>query len=217
LAEKYYYNSPYAFSENKVVAHVEVEGLESEFAVTLLNSLTSKKTEGQMSESDPPKQAQNEETGEDPNLQGGTKQGAQLSVLANDAENYKEESKERGKEMIKDGADGAKDLGGKMRQGGLALSACGQPEVGVPMIAVGSCVEGAGTVVSVAMKASEGDGYGAAMETFTGILDMLVGKVMGGFGKEQGLDKQGQAIFEGQKEIVKEVCNAAGTQMEKRK
>jgi RHS repeat-associated protein len=29
LAEKYYYNSPYAFSENKVVGHVELEGLES--------------------------------------------------------------------------------------------------------------------------------------------------------------------------------------------
>ncbi|HRG66831.1 MAG TPA: RHS repeat-associated core domain-containing protein, partial [Saprospiraceae bacterium] len=32
LAEKYYYNSPYAFSENKVIAHVELEGLESVFA-----------------------------------------------------------------------------------------------------------------------------------------------------------------------------------------
>lgn len=30
LAEKYYYNSPYAFSENKVVAHRELEGLEAE-------------------------------------------------------------------------------------------------------------------------------------------------------------------------------------------
>ena len=29
LAEEYLYNSPYAFSENKVVAHVELEGLES--------------------------------------------------------------------------------------------------------------------------------------------------------------------------------------------
>lgn len=29
LAEKYYYNSPYAFSENKVTGHVELEGLES--------------------------------------------------------------------------------------------------------------------------------------------------------------------------------------------
>ncbi|UZR99108.1 hypothetical protein [Chondrinema litorale] len=29
LAEDYYYNSPYAFSENKVVAHVELEGLEA--------------------------------------------------------------------------------------------------------------------------------------------------------------------------------------------
>jgi len=29
LAEDYYYNSPYAFSENKVVAHIELEGLES--------------------------------------------------------------------------------------------------------------------------------------------------------------------------------------------
>jgi hypothetical protein len=30
LAEKYLYNSPYSFSENKVVAHVELEGLEAE-------------------------------------------------------------------------------------------------------------------------------------------------------------------------------------------
>lgn len=29
IAEKYYYNSPYAFSENKVIAHVELEGLEA--------------------------------------------------------------------------------------------------------------------------------------------------------------------------------------------
>ena len=32
LSEDYYYNSPYAFSENKVTAHVELEGLESFFA-----------------------------------------------------------------------------------------------------------------------------------------------------------------------------------------
>ncbi len=30
LAEKYVYNSTYAFSENKVTTHVELEGLESE-------------------------------------------------------------------------------------------------------------------------------------------------------------------------------------------
>lgn len=30
IAEDYYYNSPYAFSENKVVAHIELEGLEAE-------------------------------------------------------------------------------------------------------------------------------------------------------------------------------------------
>ncbi|MFN7654914.1 MAG: lipase family protein [Cyclobacteriaceae bacterium] len=29
LAEKFYYNSPYAFSENKVTAHIELEGLEA--------------------------------------------------------------------------------------------------------------------------------------------------------------------------------------------
>jgi hypothetical protein len=32
LAEKYVYNSPYAFSENKVTGHVELEGLEAEKA-----------------------------------------------------------------------------------------------------------------------------------------------------------------------------------------
>jgi len=30
LAEDYVYNSPYAFSENKVISHVEIEGLEAE-------------------------------------------------------------------------------------------------------------------------------------------------------------------------------------------
>jgi hypothetical protein len=29
LAEDYYYNSPYAFSENKVTSHYELEGLEA--------------------------------------------------------------------------------------------------------------------------------------------------------------------------------------------
>jgi RHS repeat-associated protein len=34
LSEKYVYNSPYAFSENKVTGHVELEGLESAKAAT---------------------------------------------------------------------------------------------------------------------------------------------------------------------------------------
>lgn len=40
LSEKYVYNSTYAFSENKVIAHVELEGLESMWAFfkTLTNS-----------------------------------------------------------------------------------------------------------------------------------------------------------------------------------
>ena len=32
LSEKFYYNSPYAFSENKVTNHIELEGLEAVFA-----------------------------------------------------------------------------------------------------------------------------------------------------------------------------------------
>lgn len=32
LSEKYVYNSVYAFGENKVIAHVELEGLESAWA-----------------------------------------------------------------------------------------------------------------------------------------------------------------------------------------
>jgi RHS repeat-associated protein len=35
LSEKFYYNSPYAFSENKVISHFELEGLESVLAITL--------------------------------------------------------------------------------------------------------------------------------------------------------------------------------------
>jgi RHS repeat-associated protein len=42
LSEKFYYNSPYAFSENKVVAHVELEGLESYSIKFLTNGESSK-------------------------------------------------------------------------------------------------------------------------------------------------------------------------------
>ncbi len=35
LAEKFFYNSPYAFSENKVISHFELEGLEAVLAITM--------------------------------------------------------------------------------------------------------------------------------------------------------------------------------------
>ena len=35
LAEKFVYNSPYAFSENKVISHFELEGLEAVLAITM--------------------------------------------------------------------------------------------------------------------------------------------------------------------------------------
>jgi RHS repeat-associated protein len=38
LAEKYYYNSTYAFSENKVISHIELEGLEAVRIVNMANS-----------------------------------------------------------------------------------------------------------------------------------------------------------------------------------
>jgi RHS repeat-associated protein len=39
LSEKYFYNSPYAFSENKVTSHVELEGLEAESIQPIKNKL----------------------------------------------------------------------------------------------------------------------------------------------------------------------------------
>jgi hypothetical protein len=42
LSDKYYHNSPYAFSENKVVAHIELEGLESISLNALTNGESSK-------------------------------------------------------------------------------------------------------------------------------------------------------------------------------
>jgi RHS repeat-associated protein len=46
IAARYYHNSPYAFSENKVTAHIELEGLESFSIKNLnLNALTSDKVQ----------------------------------------------------------------------------------------------------------------------------------------------------------------------------
>jgi RHS repeat-associated protein len=46
LAESFYYNSPYAFSENKITAHVELEGLEA-FSIHGTNSDPSTFTKNQ--------------------------------------------------------------------------------------------------------------------------------------------------------------------------
>jgi RHS repeat-associated protein len=59
LAEKYLYNSPYAFSENKVTSHRELEGLEAE-------SVNKKETDRQKKETDKELQRRNE--GKTPNL-----------------------------------------------------------------------------------------------------------------------------------------------------
>jgi hypothetical protein len=45
LAEKYVYNSTYAFSENKVVSHRELEGLEAQLAIAGNGNNTSYKPE----------------------------------------------------------------------------------------------------------------------------------------------------------------------------
>ena len=52
IAEDYYYNSPYVFSENKVVAHIELEGLEA-FSIKFLKWVVDKavkKAENKMDE-----------------------------------------------------------------------------------------------------------------------------------------------------------------------
>lgn len=57
LAEKYFYNSPYAFSENKVTSHVELEGLEAE------NFMSKFKDPGELKEKRPSENAQQQRYG----------------------------------------------------------------------------------------------------------------------------------------------------------
>lgn len=42
ISDKYYYNSPYAFSENKVIAHIELEGLEAKTIKQVSDRVTNK-------------------------------------------------------------------------------------------------------------------------------------------------------------------------------
>lgn len=57
LAEKYVHNSPYAFSENKVTSHVELEGLEAE------NFMSKFKDPGELKEKRPAENAQRQSYG----------------------------------------------------------------------------------------------------------------------------------------------------------
>ncbi len=203
LAEKYYYNSPYAFSENKVVAHLEIEGLESigvnllltvaEYATKVENAATRlvSGTSGQIPDQIP--------------VNSETREIVKVGSTANDANIIAQESKALVKEVTKEGAEQAKAMGDATQKAGIAISVVGYPEVGIPVAAAGSVVETAGTAVSVVLDIQEGNISNAVWDTGALLLDRQASKILKNVTQAQEIGEQGRNIVEANKEVIKEV------------
>lgn len=204
LAEKYYYNSPYAFSENKVVAHIEIEGLES-IGFNLLLTVAEHAAKIQAASG----RLVSGKSGYIPqhvDLDPETRQIVKIASTVKDANTVGQESKALVKEVTKETAEGAKDMGDATQKAGIVISAVGLPEVGIPVAAFGSVLETGGTAVSVTLDLAEGDVENALWDTGALVLDRQASKVLKNITQSQEIGEQGRNILEANKEVVKEVA-----------
>jgi RHS repeat-associated protein len=197
LAEKYYYNSPYAFAENKLGMGIELEGLELmdfgmlskavEFKIRTATSVSNiQSAAGNLASGNSgnvPKDVTM--SGEDRNM---VKVGSQIS----DAKTVTDGVKDIAKTGVRMGAEGAQEVGQGIEVAGIAT---GQPEIA----GAGELISDVGKGVEMAMDASDG-------KLKAGDVGYEVGKqvVFKGMGKsaekaaEAGnLDKVANNIFQG--------------------
>jgi len=118
-------------------------------------------------------------------------------------------------EIVKDGSKVTEESGDVMQKAGMALSASGLPEVGIPLAIMGSGLEAIGTAGNVGIDVQQGNFLNAGLSLLGFFLDKSVSKVVKGVAADQGINEQGKAIIEGQKEVVKEVFGVVNKETEK--
>ncbi len=219
LSEKYYYNSPYAFSENKVTSHIELEGLEAvgmDVLFTVAKYAASSRVEKISQASGQLVSGKSGYIPSNVNVDSETRQMVKIGTTVQNANTIIKETTGLVMDAAKAGAEGGKDIGDKTQKAGIILSAVGLPEVGVPLAAVGSAVEAGATAVSAALNVSEGNYGEALMDTGGLLLDRQASKVLKDVTNAQGIGEQGRNILEANKEVVKEVGKAVIDQTKKK-
>jgi RHS repeat-associated protein len=196
LAEKFYYNSPYAFSENKVTHHIELEGLEAmEIGLLLKVAEFKARTAGSVSNiQSAGGRLVSGNSGNVPSevpMSDGDRQMVKLGSQISDAKMVTDGVKDITKTGVRMGAEEAQNMGDAIETAGVVTA---QPEIA----ALGKGISMTGKGVEMAMDASEGN-------LTTGDVAYEVGKevVFSGMGnaaekgvKAGNLDKKAGDIFQ---------------------
>lgn len=196
LAEKFYYNSPYAFSENKVTSHIELEGLEAvpyilqkyiEFKIKTANSkanlsgATTRLLTG--TSGDVPQEAGMTSSQQRFLKASGTI--GDLATVAKEAENISLEAGITGAEVVQ-------DLGDGLETGGIVT---GQLEVA----GAGAILSKGGKAVEMTLKSRKGEvtlgdlGYELGKEVITGPVGKKLEKLEGA----GGMNRTARSALEG--------------------
>lgn len=217
--QKYFYNSPYAFSENKVISHIELEGLEALGATTFYDQATDALERA----------AVGIETGLQGLFQGGSgipkssevpvsQQTTQIVNVTSKAGQLDRGLQKLGESVVPTLKDGAKELrnglettsevGGITKKVGAAI-AVPAPEVGLPIMGAGQVIQSGSDLSLVGLDALEGDVEGAVWGAATWYFDDRTSKWIKSVAKDSEPSGNVRGVLESMYEAWKKVYSWA--------
>lgn len=223
LAETFRYNSPYAFSENKVVRHIELEGLEATDAMAFYNQAGDALERAVVgvenffrglfqSGSGIPNSPEAPISQETRQILGVTNKPQELAAIGDEIAKKVPDAAlataEAGFSVLEDGGDALQKAG--------AGAAVVVPEVGIPAMGLGSAIEKIGTAGKFGLDLAKGDYKNASFRVVTFMTDRYVTSglksISKDFGKTVDENNRSLGIFESLWEFTKEFFGAAGEQ-----
>jgi RHS repeat-associated protein len=195
LASKYVYNSPYAFSENKVTHHIELEGaegLEIGLAVAEFKARTAASVSNIQSAGGRLVSGNSGNVPKDAPVSGEDRQMIKTTGQLSDAKQVTDGVKDISKTGVKMGAEGMQGAGQAIEVAGIVT---GQPEIA----GAGEAISNVGKGVEMAMDASEGNlkAGDVAFEVGKQVVFKGMGKGAEKAAEAGNLDKVANNIFQG--------------------
>jgi RHS repeat-associated protein len=242
LSDKYPHNSPYAFSENVVIDHIELEGLEKAKLITPGGNVT----HAEAGKADLPNKNKVDISSLTKPLKSQTNKDNLPKSLVSDNLNPQIQTKEAPefgvkltKELsptftgVKNNAEGVLGVAQAMQDFGDGLAVTGYTatvasggvaaEVGVPMGMIGNSISGAGAIIEIGAKLFSGNTSGAGrtfgVELTSKLLEVGVNKVLPGAGstlKNSNFNLGNSIIFQGTQLKIMTVDRIVQSQIEKK-
>ena len=222
LAEKYIYNSPYAFSENKVIRHRELEGLESVDAVTFYSEASDALERAAVgvgnffqglfqSGSGIPQSAEVPVSQQTVNIVNVTSKPGELTRAGEKIRESVGPTLSEGAKALRKGLEATSEVGTVTKRVGAGI-AIPVPEVGIPLMGTGQVIESGSDLGLVGLDALEGNVEGAAWGLATWYFDNKTSEWIKSAAK--GSEPSGQtrglleSIYESWKEVYSRAFNS---------